>query len=55
MKNIANEFEALNDRAHNLDLYLDYVRRNYPDVYAEMQARFSGMPGFEGSAGAGKE
>ena len=56
MKNIVNEFETLNDRAHNLDLYLDYIRQNYPDVYAEMQARFSGMPGFEGSAGvAGKE
>lgn len=51
MNNIFNEYEALWNRAYNLNLYLEYVREKYPSVYNELVEKFSGLPGFERAEG----
>lgn len=51
MNNIFNEYEALWNRAYNLNLYLEYVREKYPAVYNELVEKFSGLPGFEMAEG----
>lgn len=51
MNNTFNEYEALWNRAYNLNLYLEYVREKYPSVYNELVEKFSGLPGFERAEG----
>ena len=45
-----NECEALKNRAHNLNLYLDYVRQVDQTLWSAMMDEFSGMPGFTQAA-----
>lgn len=33
MNNIFNEYEALWNRVQNLNLYMEYIRVNYPDAF----------------------
>lgn len=40
-----NEYESLKNQAYNLNLYIDYLAENHPDVYAELMEHFEGMPG----------
>lgn len=46
MNSIVNEYESIWNRAHNLNLHIDYIRANYPDVFAAVQEHFSSMPEF---------
>ncbi len=44
---LVDEYERLRDRVANLNLYLEYARKNYPAVFNALEKRFSGLPGFE--------
>lgn len=46
-KTFVDEYERLRDRVANLNLYLEYARKNYPAVFNALEKRFSGLPGFE--------
>lgn len=41
-----NECEALKNRVHNLNLYLDFVRQVDKTLWSAMMDEFEGMPGF---------
>lgn len=41
-----NECEAVKNRAHNLNLYLDFVRQADKTLWSAMMDEFNGMPGF---------
>lgn len=44
---LVDEYERLRNRVENLNLYLEYARKNYPAVFNALEKRFSGLPGFE--------
>lgn len=46
-KSVVSEYEHLRNRAENLNLYLKYVEEHHPDIVAEMDEWFDGMPGYE--------
>ena len=46
VEKMLEEYEALKNRAHNLNLYLDYVRQTQPLMWSALMDTFSGMPGF---------
>ena len=45
---LANEYEKLTNRVHNLNLYLDYLRETVisPDDWKKLEDNFSGLPGY---------
>lgn len=43
---VLNEYEALKNRVHNLNLYLDYVRQVDKTLWSAMMDEFDGMPGY---------
>ena len=43
---LLNKYESLKNRAHNLNLYLDYVRQVDPTLWATMMDEFEGMAGY---------
>lgn len=46
MKDILNELEGLKNQVYNLNLYLDYIEKNHPAVFAQVNDHFDGMPGY---------
>lgn len=48
LQSLVNENEKLNNRVHNLELYLDYVRQVDPALWGAMQDEFDGMAGYAG-------
>ena len=45
-----DELEKLKNRAHNLNMYLDYVRQVDETLYNVMMYEFEGMPGYTAHA-----
>ena len=46
LKTLADYIVHRDDRASNLNLYLNYLFKKHPNDFVEMQELFSGMPGF---------
>jgi len=47
---MARELDRANDRIHNLNLYLDYVRQVAPELFGAMMDEFDGLPGYGNDA-----
>ncbi len=43
------ELREADDRVYNLNLYLAYIERNYPGVFAQLEDHFDGLPGYAGT------
>ena len=46
LANLMDELVELNDRVHNLTIYLEYVKAADKDIWKALRNNFSGMPGF---------
>lgn len=42
----STDYELLRSQAENLILYLRRVQERYPDVFAELEEHFDGLPGY---------
>ena len=48
-KGMLNEWEEESLRIYNLNLYVEWIEKNRPDVFMEMEKHFDGLPGYERS------
>ena len=46
VKKLVSDYVHERNRSYNLNLYLDYVRSQAPELFDDMFERFSGMPGY---------
>ena len=47
-KDLAQECDKREADHYNLNLYIYWLEKNFPDVYDDMQNYFEGMPGYYG-------
>ena len=45
-EDVASENVHLKERADNLNLYLYYFKKRFPELFYAFQKSFSGMPGY---------
>ncbi|MBQ8619083.1 MAG: hypothetical protein IJ418_16425 [Clostridia bacterium] len=41
-----NEHEHMLAQIYNLTLYLHYIEQNHPEVFAQLNDHFEGLPGY---------
>lgn len=45
-KEMIDRIEELENRVHNLTLYMQHIQREHPVIYHAMQAMYDGLPGY---------